>query len=38
MVHTLTQYEYLYDFAEAEIERLNKSITSLSSASSEELK
>lgn len=36
MVHTLSQYEYLYDFAEKEIDRLHNGIGSLSSASSEE--
>ena len=36
MVHTLSQYEYLYDFAEKEIDRLHNGMVSLSSASSEE--
>jgi len=37
MVHTLTQYEHLYDFAEKEIDRLHNGIGSLSSASSEDM-
>lgn len=36
MVHTLSQYEFIYDFAEKEIGRLHNGIGSLSSASSEE--
>jgi hypothetical protein len=37
MVHTLTQYEHLYDFAEKEIDRKYNGIASMSSASSEEM-
>ena len=38
MVHTLTQYEYLYDFTEGEIDALHNGMASLSEASSEEMK
>lgn len=38
MVHTLSQYQFLYDFAEDQIERLHNGIPSMSSCSSEEMK
>ena len=35
MVHTLSQYEYLYDFCEKEIQKMIKGIPTLHSDSSE---